>query len=179
MINQSSDAAILNLSQSAYTWRHVPPLSHNFSLIMYYQNDEIRIKQVLGYNVESQPKFRRNISLPSSRSKNKPRKKPAWKQAASRDITFHNHRCENLKSYKLYFVDGQIKLSNEWKCNSESFDLAMLFSPHWCLGENMTSYLKMATVQGKIMCVLWISKQSPLWKRSIVTERNMDKIHFR
>jgi hypothetical protein len=30
------------------------------------------------YSVESQPKFQRNISSPSSESKNKPRKRPAY-----------------------------------------------------------------------------------------------------
>jgi hypothetical protein len=35
------------------------------------------------------------------------------------------------------------------------FYLATLYPPHWCLGENMTSYLKMATVQEKAMYVLW------------------------
>jgi hypothetical protein len=35
-------------------------------------------------SVESQPTFRRNISLPSSGLKNKPRKKPARKWVASR-----------------------------------------------------------------------------------------------
>jgi hypothetical protein len=42
---------------------------------------------LLGYNamyfVESQPTFRRNMSATSSRSKNKPSKKPAWKHATT------------------------------------------------------------------------------------------------
>jgi hypothetical protein len=110
----------------------------------------------------NQPQFRRNISPPSSRSKNNQSKKPAWKQVASNvsrasnqsgnkwllvicfhagfffglvsnpedggdmflrhsfdfqqttgryileDSTFHNHRCDNLKSYVgyKYYVFG-------------------------------------------------------------------------
>jgi hypothetical protein len=46
-------------------------------------------------------------SPPSSRPKNKPSKKPARKQVTRRyiaeDITPHNHRCENLKSYTAIY----------------------------------------------------------------------------
>jgi hypothetical protein len=63
------------------------------------------------WSVENQPTFRRDMSLLFSGSRNKPSKKPAWKEAASRAKqratwryipearTLHNHRCENLKSY--------------------------------------------------------------------------------
>jgi hypothetical protein len=36
--------------------------------------------------------------------------------------------------------------------------LFLLYSPHCCLGEIMTSYLKMATIQEKAMYVLWFSE---------------------
>jgi hypothetical protein len=37
----------------------------------------------------------------------------------------------------------------------KKFILISLYLPRWCLGENMTSYIKMATVQEKTMCVFW------------------------
>jgi hypothetical protein len=48
-----------------------------------------------------------------------------------------------------------IKLLTEYECATQIVYSTMLYSPHYCLGENMTSYLKMETVQEKAMCVLW------------------------
>jgi hypothetical protein len=45
------------------------------------------------------------------------------------------------------------------------------------MGENM-SYLKMATVQEKECAYFGFPKQSPLSKRGIFTEPNMEKIHL-
>jgi hypothetical protein len=45
-------------------------------------------------------------------------------------------------------------------------------------GKNMMSYLKMATVQEKAMCVLWFFELSPLSNLSVDTELNMEKIHL-
>jgi hypothetical protein len=59
------------------------------------------------------------------------------------------------------------------KAQLKGFYLATLLCPHWCLGENMTSYIKMATVQEEAMCL-----RSPLSKRNVVTELNMEKIHL-
>jgi hypothetical protein len=36
----------------------------------------------------------------------------------------------------------------------KKFHLTMLYLPLWGLGENVTSYLKMGTLQEKPMCVL-------------------------
>jgi hypothetical protein len=65
---------------------------------------------LLGYNavysVERQPTFRRNISPPSSGSKNKPRKIPAWQeeQLDSRNIL--------LQVYKKQEGNGRVDLSS-------------------------------------------------------------------
>jgi hypothetical protein len=80
------------------------------------------------YSAESQPKFRTKISPPSSGSKNKPSNKPAYSSTPKidaifssemsvnfqrttqryipEDRTLHNHRCENLNSYKGLFLGG-------------------------------------------------------------------------
>jgi hypothetical protein len=50
------------------------------------------------------------------------------------------------------------------KIELKKFYLATLYSPHWRLGENMTSYLQMATVQEKAMCVLWFSETKSVIK---------------
>jgi hypothetical protein len=42
----------------------------------------------------------------------------------------------------------------------------------------MVSYLKMATVQEKAVCVLRFSETKPLSKHNVVTELNMEKIHL-
>jgi hypothetical protein len=80
--------------------------------------NDIRYNAVLV--AESQLMFRRNMLHASSGSKNKPRKKPAWKEARratllthssktfvnfqqttyARSRTLHNHYSKNLKSYK-------------------------------------------------------------------------------
>jgi hypothetical protein len=43
-----------------------------------------------------------------------------------------------------------------------NFYLATLYSPRWYLGENTTLYLKVASVQQKMMCVLWCFKTKSL-----------------
>jgi hypothetical protein len=64
------------------------------------------------------------------------------------------------------------------KVNSESFiwQRCPRLIDVW---EKMTSYLKVATVQEKAMCVLGFSKQSPLSKRNVVTELSTEKIHLK
>jgi hypothetical protein len=51
--------------------------------------------------------------------------------------------------------NNKIKLLTEYESAIQRFYLATLYSQHRCLGENMTLYLKMATLQEKAMCVLW------------------------
>jgi hypothetical protein len=70
------------------------------------------------YCVQSQPTFRRNISPPSSASKNKPRKKPVWERKVLPKI--FGALCEqgewlireNEEVYKLY---GELQLVAEVK----------------------------------------------------------------
>jgi hypothetical protein len=47
----------------------------------------------------------------------------------------------------------------------KEFYLATLYSPHWCLEENMSSFLEMATVREKAMCVLWFFETKSVIKR--------------
>jgi hypothetical protein len=82
------------------------------------------------YSVESHL-FRRNMSRLSSRSKNRPSKKPAWSsmlttcssetsvdfQRTTRryipeDRTLHNHRCENIRSYTVIAVFTSVRTLN-------------------------------------------------------------------
>jgi hypothetical protein len=42
----------------------------------------------------------------------------------------------------------------------------------------MPSYLKMETVQEKVICYFGFAKRSPLSKCDVVTEVDMEKIHF-
>jgi hypothetical protein len=46
------------------------------------------------------------------------------------------------------------------------------------MGENVTSYLKMATVQEKAMYILWFFETKSVIKISFVTEPNMGKIRL-
>jgi hypothetical protein len=54
----------------------------------------------------------------------------------------------------------------------------MVQLPHFCGGDNMTSYLKMATIQEKEFTYFSFSKQSSLWKRNAVTEPTVETMHI-
>jgi hypothetical protein len=58
-------------------------------------------------------------------------------------------------AYNFQTGNNKIKLLTKYEGVTQKFYLATLYSPRWCLGENMTSYLKLAT-----------SLQNSVWKRS-------------
>jgi hypothetical protein len=68
--------------------------------------------------------------------------------------------------------NNKIKLLTEYKIVTQNIFLAMQYSPHWCLGENMTSYLEMATVQAKAMCVLWFSETKSVIHQNVTSLQN-------
>jgi hypothetical protein len=53
------------------------------------------------------------------------------------------------------------------KVSFKMFYLAKLYSTHSCLGENITSCLKMATVQEKAMCVRWFCETKSVVKMQL------------
>jgi hypothetical protein len=105
-------------------YRHVE--RHKTSLLAINLNNVSREEYyLLGYNaaqsVESHPTFRRNISPPSSGSKNTPGKKPAWKQVA---------RTARLARLVLFDPEGgDMFLRNvHWL----STDYTALYPRRWC-----------------------------------------------
>jgi hypothetical protein len=58
-------------------------------------------------------------------------------------------------TYNFQTGKNKIKLRREYENVTQKFYVATLYSQHGSLGENMTSYLKMATVQEKAVYVLW------------------------
>jgi hypothetical protein len=106
------------------------------------------------WSVGSQTTFRRFVSAPSLRSKNKPSKNPAWKQVASkawrlrlhvppkrqlvsmdytmlypRNRTLLNHRCENLKSY-LFYTSIALHFDKMSGCTRFIDNLCFTWWPH-------------------------------------------------
>jgi hypothetical protein len=74
------------------------------------------------------------------------------------------HYCRGFRVYKFQTKKHKTKLLMECGKVTEKFYLATLYSPHWFLGENMTSYLKMTTVREKAMCVVWFFERKPVIK---------------
>ena len=96
---------------------------------------------------------------------------PESKAATTCFVCSHSDlQCDSklLSEYpwtKIFKSEKQIKLFRNKEVKLRTFYLAMLCSPHLCLGEHLMSFLKMATVEEKTMCVvLWFFEMKSVIK---------------
>jgi hypothetical protein len=57
--------------------------------------------------------------------------------------------------YNFQIGKNKVTLLAEYETMAQNVLCDMLYSPQWCLGENMTSFLKMTIVREKAICILW------------------------
>jgi hypothetical protein len=70
-------------------------------------------------------------------------------------------------AYNFQTGDSKINMLKEYENLLREFYFEILYCPHWCMGENMTSKLKMAAVQDKSLCVLWCFETRLRYKKKL------------
>jgi hypothetical protein len=81
-------------------------------------------------------------------------------------------------AYNFQTGKNKVKLLRKCEVVTQKVLFYNLYTPHCCMGENMTAYFEMTTVQERECAFYGFSKQSSLSKRNVVIRLNMECAYF-